>query len=196
MGELSSLSVRSSCLCLFGSRFPLRCPFRLVVLCLVTHFFHVFLHHWVFCGIHQHPLNTCFVALQFYCFWRSCPLPVFSVCLCTLCLFFLHILFTVVCVPSGQVSLMVAGTCFSISGRVFLVFCITSAHVEVDVRYRGVWHVLGLCSPGPSVPSHCIHSRWRVAHHETRTLCPAVAIWYGKCCLKLISTSLIPLDTL
>jgi len=47
-------------------------------------------------------------------------------------------MFTVVFVPSGQVSGRVSVVCCSIAGRVFLVFCMTtSAHVEVDGMLSG-----------------------------------------------------------
>ena len=47
-------------------------------------------------------------------------------------------MFTVVCVPSGQVSGGVSVARCSIAGRLFLVFCMTtSAHVEVDGMFSG-----------------------------------------------------------
>ena len=48
-------------------------------------------------------------------------------------------MFTVVCVPSGQVSCRVSVVCCSIAGREFLVFYMTtSAHVYVDGMFSGV----------------------------------------------------------
>jgi len=47
-------------------------------------------------------------------------------------------MFTVVCVPSGQVSVMVSVVCCGIAGFVFLVFCMTtSVHVVVDGIFSG-----------------------------------------------------------
>ena len=64
------------------------------------------------------------------------------------------------------------------------------------VCFRGVLYVYGSGSPGTGVPTHCMHSRWMAARHETRTLWPAMIMWDGRCSLRFISTIRIPLDTL
>ena len=77
-------------------------------------------------------------------------------------------MFIVVCVPSEQLSGRVSVACFSIAGRVFLVFCLTTtAHVEVDGMFsaRGLLYVFSSGSPGTGVPTHCMHSRLRAARH-------------------------------
>ena len=75
-------------------------------------------------------------------------------------------MFTIVSVPSGQLSGRVSVVCCSIADHVFLVFCMTtSAHVEVDGMLSCVLYVFGSGNRGTGVPTHCMHSRWRAARH-------------------------------
>jgi hypothetical protein len=98
-------------------------------LCLNIHVFHIVLHYWVIRGIHQHVIwilvaLLCSVIVPWVMFSSamlgcSCVHRNCDVCSMT------GVMFTVVCVPSRQVSGRVSVVCCSIAGRVFLVFCMT-----------------------------------------------------------------------